>query len=60
MYVGDRWDNAISPALTAGIRAAHIRHGPWAHIDDTDVTPTMRIESLAEPPSAITAFDAAR
>jgi HAD superfamily hydrolase (TIGR01549 family) len=60
LYVGDRWDNDIRPALAAGMRAAHIRRGPWAYIDDADVTPTMRVESLAELPAAIAAFNAGR
>ncbi|GLY89123.1 HAD family hydrolase [Actinoallomurus iriomotensis] len=60
LYVGDRWDNDISPALAAGMRAAHIRRGPWAYIDDAEVTPTLRVGSLTELPAAIAAFNAAR
>jgi len=51
LYVGDRMDNDILPALEAGLRVAHIRRGPWGYqhvthpeIDRVDV----RLESLAE------------
>jgi HAD superfamily hydrolase (TIGR01549 family) len=64
LYVGDRLDNDIRPAARAGLRTALIRRGPWATIqrDDPDAerVPTMRIDSLAELPDRIAAFNAAR
>lgn len=40
VYVGDRLDNDISPAKTAGMRTAFIRRGPWGWIqrDSHEVT----------------------
>ena len=32
VYVGDRVDHDILPALQAGVRAVLIRRGPWGHI----------------------------
>ena len=34
LYVGDRIDNDIRPAQSAGIQTALVRRGPWAHILD--------------------------
>ncbi|MFJ1746462.1 HAD family hydrolase [Streptomyces sp. NPDC088116] len=52
LYVGDRIDNDIRPALTAGMATALIRRGPWATIqwgtDDAQRLPTMRVDSLTE------------
>lgn len=57
LYVGDRMDNDITPARTAGMATALIRRGPWATIQwDTDKArrlPTLRINSLAELPNSI-------
>jgi HAD superfamily hydrolase (TIGR01549 family) len=37
LYVGDRLDNDIRPALRAGLQAALIRRGPWGRLlSDTD------------------------
>ena len=63
LYVGDRLDNDIRPAARLGLRTALIRRGPWAMIQqddpDADRVPTMRIDSLAELPARIAAFNAA-
>ena len=63
LYVGDRLDNDIRPAASCALRTALIRRGPWATIqqDDPDAerVPTMRIDSLAELPGRIAAFNAA-
>ncbi|SEF93522.1 haloacid dehalogenase superfamily, subfamily IA, variant 1 with third motif having Dx(3-4)D or Dx(3-4)E [Thermomonospora echinospora] len=32
LYVGDRIDNDVRPALAFGMRAAFLRRGPWGHI----------------------------
>ncbi|TMQ93051.1 HAD family hydrolase [Actinomadura soli] len=36
LYVGDRVDNDIRPALAYGMRAAFLRRGPWGHIQQDD------------------------
>ena len=63
LYVGDRLDNDIRPAADLGLRTALIRRGPWGIIQqddpDADRVPTMRIDSLAELPGRIAAFNAA-
>jgi FMN phosphatase YigB (HAD superfamily) len=41
VYVGDRIDNDIVPALEAGMTAIHVRRGPWGFFHDAppgDVT----------------------
>ncbi len=32
VYVGDNPANDVIPAKAAGLRAAHIRRGPWGHL----------------------------
>lgn len=63
LYVGDRLDNDIRPAAVAGMHTALIRRGPWAMIQqgdpDAERVPTFRIDSLAELPERIAAFNAA-
>ena len=48
--------------MRAGLRTALIKRGPWAVIwqDDPDASrvPTLRIDSLAELPGRIAAFNA--
>jgi FMN phosphatase YigB (HAD superfamily) len=62
LYVGDRLDNDIVPAAAAGLRTALIKRGPWAMIWQDDPAakrvPTLRIDSLAELPGKIAAFNA--
>jgi FMN phosphatase YigB (HAD superfamily) len=62
LYVGDRLDNDIRPAASLGLPTALIRRGPWATIQrnapDAERVPTMRIDSLAELPGRIAAFNA--
>lgn len=51
MYVGDRLDNDVLPAATAGLRTALIKRGPWATIQRGDPAipeATVRIESLVD------------
>ncbi|MDL4775929.1 MULTISPECIES: HAD family hydrolase [Thermomonosporaceae] len=38
LYVGDRIDNDVRPALDHGMRAAFLRRGPWGHIQRDDGT----------------------
>jgi HAD superfamily hydrolase (TIGR01549 family) len=62
LYVGDRLDNDIRPAVLAGMKAALIRRGPWAIIQQKDPDasrlPTVRIDSLADLPDRIAALNA--
>ncbi|MFJ8650077.1 HAD family hydrolase [Streptomyces sp. NPDC093546] len=62
LYVGDRMDNDVRPAIAAGMRTALIRRGPWAHIqwtsEDAVRLPTMRIDSLTELPERIAKLSA--
>jgi HAD superfamily hydrolase (TIGR01662 family) len=62
LYVGDRLDNDIVPASELGLRTALIRRGPWAMIWQDDPVaarvPTFRVDSLAELPALIAAFNA--
>ena len=36
LYVGDRIDNDVRPALAFGMRSAFLRRGPWGHIQEDD------------------------
>jgi len=62
LYVGDRLDNDIVPAAAAGLPTALIKRGPWAMIWQDDPVairvPTLRVDSLAELPARIAAFNA--
>ncbi|WP_344275109.1 HAD family hydrolase [Streptomyces hebeiensis] len=62
LYVGDRVDNDIRPAVAAGMPTALVRRGPWATIqwDTTEakVLPTLRIDALTELPNRIAEFNA--
>ncbi|MCX5378483.1 HAD family hydrolase [Streptomyces sp. NBC_00091] len=62
LYVGDRVDNDLRPAVAAGMCSALIRRGPWATVQwDTEEAkslPTFRIDSLIDLPRHITEFNA--
>ena len=47
MYVGDRVDNDVAPALEFGMVAVHIKRGPWGHLHETP-SGARRIDSLLE------------
>jgi FMN phosphatase YigB (HAD superfamily) len=52
VYVGDRVDNDVEPAVAAGLRAIHVRRGPWGRLQRApDGVPV--IDSLAELPDAL-------
>jgi FMN phosphatase YigB (HAD superfamily) len=51
LYVGDRVDNDVLPALAAGLHAVRIRRGAHADVDSPEGTIT--IDSLAELPEAL-------
>ncbi|WP_327687888.1 HAD family hydrolase [Streptomyces tubercidicus] len=61
LYVGDRVDNDLRPAVAAGMRTALVHRGPWAtiqwNIAEARELPTFRIESLLELPEAIVQFN---
>jgi len=61
LYVGDRLDNDIKPAVAAGMLTALIRRGPWAHIQwhahEAVELPTFRLESLGELSPTIAEFN---
>ena len=52
LYVGDRVDNDVLPALAAGLGAVRIRRGAHAHIESPPGAVT--IASLAELPEVLT------
>ena len=58
MYVGDRLDNDLKPAKTAGMRTVFIRRGPWGYIwehhPDMAAAADWRIMSLSELPPLVT------
>jgi HAD superfamily hydrolase (TIGR01549 family) len=59
-YVGDRLDNDINPALTAGMIAVFLRRGPWAyiHAGHADAAKAhLRIDSLLGLPELLQAPD---
>ncbi|MBT0771242.1 HAD family hydrolase [Kineosporia sp. J2-2] len=56
LYVGDRLDNDLLPALEVGLEAAVIRRGPWAHIwaDRPELARCLfQLDGLAELPSLV-------
>lgn len=62
LYVGDRVDNDLRPAVAAGMPTALIHRGPWATIQwrtaEAEKLPTFRIDSLLELPGLIEDFNA--
>ncbi|MEU8698237.1 HAD family hydrolase [Streptomyces sp. NPDC048680] len=61
LYVGDRVDNDLAPAVAAGMRTALVHRGPWAriqwHSEDAERLPTFRVESLLELSPRIARFN---
>ncbi|MFE3250952.1 HAD family hydrolase [Streptomyces sp. NPDC059209] len=61
LYVGDRVDNDIEPALAAGMLTALVRRGPWATIqwngEKAEKLPTFRVDSLSELATVIREFN---
>jgi FMN phosphatase YigB (HAD superfamily) len=57
VYVGDRLDNDLKPAKTAGMRTAFLRRGPWGYIwqhhPDMAKVADWRIMSLGELPPIV-------
>ena len=52
VYVGDRVDNDVVPAVHAGLVAIHIRRGPWGYLQDGAERTHAQIASLDELPEA--------
>lgn len=51
VYVGDRLDNDIAPAVKAGLQTVLIRRGPWGYIlesSSASVSPTYTVASLLD------------
>ncbi|MFM9542340.1 HAD family hydrolase [Streptomyces turgidiscabies] len=61
LYVGDRVDNDLRPAVAAGMNTALVHRGPWATIqwgtDEARRLPTFRVESLLDLPGLIADFN---
>ena len=58
-YVGDRLDNDVLPAQTAGMLGVFLRRGPWgyAHARRPEAARAdVRVDSLAELPDALARF----
>ena len=51
-YVGDRVDNDVAPALSAGMVAVHVRRGPWGHLHESPAA-AISIRALAELPEVL-------
>ena len=52
-YVGDRVDNDVLPALSAGLVSVHVRRGPWGYLQSGMERAHIRLDSLAELPQAL-------
>ncbi|WP_327403811.1 HAD family hydrolase [Streptomyces sp. NBC_01288] len=61
LYVGDRVDNDLRPAVAVGMPTALVRRGPWATIQwntqEAKELPTFRVESLLELSGLISQFN---
>lgn len=56
LYVGDRMDNDVLPAVEAGLLAAHIRRGPWGyqHVNHPEIERVhLRLHSLQALPGLL-------
>jgi FMN phosphatase YigB (HAD superfamily) len=51
-YVGDRVDNDVEPALAIGLKAVHVRRGPWGYLHEPPPA-AIRVDSLDEIPEAL-------
>ncbi|MGH3065084.1 MAG: HAD family hydrolase [Gaiellaceae bacterium] len=56
VYVGDRVDNDVLPALSAGLVAVHIRRGPWGRLQPTPPEAAIGLDDLASLPDALASF----
>jgi HAD superfamily hydrolase (TIGR01549 family) len=60
LYVGDRVDNDVLPALEAGMRVCWVRRGPWGQLQDLPdgVEADLALEGLGELPELLAAWRA--
>ena len=60
LYVGDRVDNDVLPALEAGLATCWLTRGPWGQLHDLpdDVAPDLVLEGLGELPELLAAWRA--
>jgi HAD superfamily hydrolase (TIGR01662 family) len=52
-YVGDRVDNDVLPAAAVGLRAIHVRRGPWGRLQRTPPEAALQLDDLASLPEAL-------
>ena len=52
-YVGDRADNDVLPAATAGLVAIHVRRGPWGRLQESPPEAALVLDDLASLPHAL-------
>lgn len=52
-YVGDRVDNDVLPAASAGLVAVHVRRGPWGNLQRTPPEAALGVDDLASLPDAL-------
>jgi len=52
-YVGDRVDNDVLPAASAGLVAVHVRRGPWGRLQRTPPAAALGVDDLASLPDAL-------
>lgn len=55
LYVGDRADNDVLPAITLGWRTCWLRRGPWGRLQELpdEVEPDLVLEGLGELPTLL-------
>jgi FMN phosphatase YigB (HAD superfamily) len=55
LYVGDRVDNDVLPAIDAGVRICWLRRGPWGLLQalPDDVEPDLSLDGLGELPTLL-------
>ncbi len=58
LYVGDRVDNDVLPALEAGMRVCWVRRGPWGQLQDLPdgVEVDLALDGLGELPELLAAW----
>jgi HAD superfamily hydrolase (TIGR01662 family) len=52
-YVGDRVDNDVLPAASAGLVAVHVRRGPWGRLQPSPPEAALVLDDLASLPHAL-------
>lgn len=60
LYVGDRVDNDVLPALEAGMATCWLTRGPWGQLQELpeDVAPDLVLEGLGELPELLATWRA--